>query len=68
MKVIIEFCVDNAAFKHNDEINAVLDDAADKVKFMLGRHCHFPDRQEASSPGLRDSNGNTVGSVRLEEE
>ena len=64
MKVIIEFSVENAAFAEPGEIDRVLARAIDKVKYLLGSD--VPVRQRRTT--LLDCNGNTVGSVRLEEE
>jgi hypothetical protein len=66
MRVVIAFNIDNAAFEHNDEFHVVLDAARDKIMFQLNRHVHFDNPQAAASTGLLDSNGNTVGSVRVE--
>ena len=63
MKVVIEFDVKNAAF----------DDWQREVKRVVGaaatRLADLPDRPAgALRAPLFDSNGNTVGSIRVEEE
>jgi hypothetical protein len=66
MKIIIEFNIDNDAFRHNDELAAVMDDALDKILHQLERHVTLQNPQRASNPYLLDSNGNSVGTVLVE--
>jgi len=60
MKVRIEFNMDNAAFEDNgfQEIRRITHKAAVKADEMLHNH-------EYVSGALKDTNGNTVGSVQL---
>lgn len=67
MKVIIEFETDNAAFADDihGEIEQILEQAGTKVLMQMGRN-HYVDA-EGPSDKLIDTNGNTVGTVELEE-
>ena len=69
MKLLIEVHMDNAAFEDTREINRILEQAALRVhramedpramnweEMEVGEHCES---------NLLDTNGNTVGSVRL---
>ena len=69
MKVRIEFDTDNAAFEDGFgyELAKVLGQASDKVIRQMSRCdgcvCDAPERDDV----LLDSNGNTVGTVRIEQ-
>lgn len=65
MKITIEFHTDNAAFEENLtlEIREVLERASSKVVWMVTTPEHY-----RCTSKLRDSNGNTVGTVKGERE
>jgi len=59
MKIRIEFDTDNAAFEDNPlEIRDVLEQASNKAASLM--------ISGSGKLGLRDSNGNTVGTVEVE--
>lgn len=67
MRVIVEFDVDNDAFRHNDEFAQVMDQALDKILKQLKRNvatvCTAPEEADK----VRDSNGNVVGRILIVE-
>jgi hypothetical protein len=62
MKITIEFSTDNAAFADNGMAQE-LSDVLDGVRRVLVKHA------SGQNPGMsvRDSNGNTIGQVTVEE-
>ena len=61
MKAIIEIEMDNAAFEHNrgGELARILSEVSDKVNLIHNL-------QNISPAGIRDINGNTVGTFTVE--
>jgi len=76
MKVIIEFSVDNAAFTDaahlggvdgvREEVGHVLARAVDTASAHVAYHMGVLSKRQISD-ALLDTNGNTVGTVRIEQ-